>query len=256
MIPKVIHYCWFGGGKLPELAVHCMASWKKYCPDYQIIRWDESNFDLEYNQYVKDAYKAKKWSLLTDVVRLKVIYDYGGIYLDTDVEIIRPFDDLLQNKAFMGIESTGGINTGSGYGAEKGLSLLKELLNGFESTTFCDTEPAIFSIMQKTMQRKGYIFNNKIQMIDNVTIYPMDYFAPVNLSTRKLHITLNTYSIHHYSGSWIDKDKKKSIAFRRMCCKLFGDKLGLRIDGHYNAIRSEGMINYLMKRIKIVRERN
>ncbi len=245
MIPKVIHYCWFGGGPLPELAKQCMESWRKYCPDYQIVRWDETSFDLEYNQYVKDAYTSRKWSLLSDVVRLKVIYDNGGIYLDTDVEIRKSFDDLLQNKAFMGIESTGGINTGSGYGAEKGLPLIKELLAGFESACFSPTHPAIFSIMQETMARKGYVFNNQMQIVDDVTIYPMDYFAPINLTTRKLQLTPNTYSIHHYLGSWETEEKKKDTQFRVKCCNVFGNKLGLRIYGHCSAIRSEGLFNYI-----------
>lgn len=232
---------------MPELAVRCMESWKKHCPDYQVIRWDESNFDIEYNQYVYDAYKAKKWSLLTDVARFKIIYEYGGIYLDTDVEILKPYDSLLKNRGFMGIESTGGINTGSGYGAEKGLPILKEFLDRFEQASFFSENPAIFSIMAEIMEQKGYSFNNKIQIIDNVTIYPMEYFAPINLTTRELHTTENTYSIHHYLGSWETEEKKKDTQFRVKCCKLFGKKIGLRIYGHCNAIKAEGVTKYIKR---------
>lgn len=250
MIPKVIHYCWFGGGKLPDAAIRCIESWKKHCPDYRIVKWDETNFDIGCNRYAKDAYAAKKWSLVTDVARLKILYEHGGIYLDTDVEIIRPLDSLLKNRAFMGIESTGWINTGSGYGAEKGLPILKELLDEFNTAAFSPENPAIFSIMDSVMRRKGYVFNNQIQQIDHVTIYPMDYFAPINLTTRKLKITKNTYSIHHYTGSWQSEEYKKSTQFRAFCCKVFGENIGLRIYGHCFAIKAEGFVRYIKKRIK------
>lgn len=104
MIPKIIHYCWFGGNPLPELAVKCIESWKKYCPDYEIKRWDESNFDLKCCDYVKEAYQAKKWAFVSDYVRFKVLYDEGGLYFDTDVELIKPIDDILARGPFMGVE--------------------------------------------------------------------------------------------------------------------------------------------------------
>ena len=120
MIPKIIHYCWFGGTEIPEADQKCMASWRKYCPDYTIMRWDESNYDYTKNQYMREAYEAKKWGFVPDFARLDIVYTYGGIYLDTDVEIIRNIDDLLVNSAYMGFESGGAaVNPGLGFGAEK-----------------------------------------------------------------------------------------------------------------------------------------
>ena len=119
MLPKKIHYCWFGGNELPDLAIKCIESWKQYCPDYEIIEWNETNFDLECCDFVKEAYKAKKWAFVSDYARLKVVYDNGGIYLDTDVELVKPLDILLQEKCYFGEETTGYVNTGLGFGAEK-----------------------------------------------------------------------------------------------------------------------------------------
>ena len=250
MIPKVIHYCWFGGAELPELAVRCMDSWRKYCPDYQIVRWDESNFDLEYNQYVKDAYQAKKWAFISDVARLKIIYDNGGIYLDTDVELLKPIDDLLQHRAYMGIENTGSINTGLGFGAEPGMPLIGELLDLYNREAFQPDSPVSCPVVTTALfQKKGYVFSNQLQTIMDTHIYPMDYFAPINLTTRQLHVTQNTYSIHHYLGSWESEEKKKDTRFRVRCCKVFGEKIGMRIYGHCCAIKAEGLCYYLKRRL-------
>ena len=123
MIPKKIHYCWFGGNPLPELAIKCLESWKKYCPDYEIIEWNETNFNLDSCEYVREAYQAKKWAFVSDYARLKVVYDNGGIYLDTDVELIKSLDRLLKNKSFFGTETTGVVATGLGFGAEKVINL-------------------------------------------------------------------------------------------------------------------------------------
>ena len=126
-IPKVIHYCWFGDKELPKLAKKCIKSWNKYCPDYKIVCWTEDNFDVTCNRYVHEAYKAKKWAFVSDYVRLKVVYDNGGIYLDTDVELIKPIDDLIENSGFMGFDEKGIIATGLGFGAEAGNKIIYEL---------------------------------------------------------------------------------------------------------------------------------
>ena len=250
MIPKMIHYCWFGGGPLPKLALRCLESWKKNCPDYKIARWDESNLDLACNQYVKQAAKAKKWSLVTDFFRFKIIHERGGIYLDTDVELLRPLDDLLDDSAYMGIESTGFVNTGSGFGAEAGHPLLQELISAFESAPFSPETPAIFSIMTKTMRDHGYVFNNRVQRVGRTTIYPKERFAPIDLTTRKLHVTKDTYSIHHYSGSWAPPEKKRATLRRARYCRIFGDRLGLKVDGVTTAIMLDGgVLSYAKNRL-------
>ena len=129
MIPKIIHYCWFGRNPLPKTAEKCIRSWKKCCPDYEIIRWDESNFDVNCNEYCREMYEQEKWAFLTDYVRLRVVYENGGIYLDTDVEVIKPLDDLLHNSAYMGLETTDKVNTGLGFGAERNHWFIGENMN-------------------------------------------------------------------------------------------------------------------------------
>ena len=136
MIPRTIHYCWFGKTPLPKLAKRCIESWKKYCPDYEIICWDESRFDVNYNQFSHDAYKAGKWAFVSDVARLYIIYHYGGIYLDTDVELTGSLDAFLTNQAFMGTEPDGLVATGLGFGAEKHLQVIREMLDEYSSLPF------------------------------------------------------------------------------------------------------------------------
>jgi len=128
MIPKTIHYCWFGGNPKPELVLKCIESWKKFCPDYEIIEWNESNFDVNYIPYVRDAYAAKKWAFVSDYARLKIIFDRGGIYLDTDVELKRSFNDLLQYDAWFAQDDIRWINTGLGFGARAGNQLIQRIL--------------------------------------------------------------------------------------------------------------------------------
>ena len=126
MIPKIINYCWFGKNPLPTSVKKCINSWKKYCPDYKIIQWDETNFDVKSNMFVKEAYEAKAWAFVSDYARLKVKYENGGIYFDTDVELVKNLDFLLKNSAYIGIQQSEYLcNTGLGFGAEKGILLLK-----------------------------------------------------------------------------------------------------------------------------------
>ena len=127
-IPKVIHYCWFGKGKMPNLAEKCIESWKKYCPEYKIVCWNEDNFDVNQNRYAKEAYDAGKWAFVSDYVRLKVLHDEGGIYLDTDVELIKPLDKLIEEIGFMGFDDKGVVSTGVGFACEKGNQLVAALL--------------------------------------------------------------------------------------------------------------------------------
>ena len=135
-IPKIIHYCWFGRGKLPKLAEKCIESWKKYCPQYKIVCWNEDNFDINQNKYAKEAYEAGKWAFVSDYVRLKVLYDEGGIYLDTDVELIKPLDKLIEDGGFMGFDDNGVISTGLGFACEKGNKLIEALLADYDGISF------------------------------------------------------------------------------------------------------------------------
>lgn len=236
MIPKKIHYCWFGGNAIPERDLKCMESWKKFCPDYEIIRWDESNYDITKNRYMKEAYEAKKWGFVPDYARLDIIYEHGGIYLDTDVEIIRNIDDLLENRAFMGFEVGGKfINFGLGFGAEKNMPLIKELMTDvYSDRPFkigegeFDTTPSPV-INTEFLVEKGLERNNTLQEVEGMVIYPVEYFCPIDYTTNILSKTPNTYSIHHYCASWHEPEEHKIVAIHQKCKRVFGEKAGYKI---------------------------
>ena len=213
LIPKIIHFCWFGGKPLPELALHCIDSWKKYCPDYEIKRWDESNFDLSENSYVKEAYEAKKWAFITDYVRLKVLYDQGGVYMDTDVEVIGSLDPFLNDKAFSGFENGKDIPTGI-MASEKGHPFFKELLDYYQDRHFIlpngdlDLQTNVITITRIASEH-GFIPNNTKQDIAGMIFYPKDYFCPKDNKTGEVHRTENTVCIHHFNGSWRTSEETK-----------------------------------------------
>lgn len=206
MIPKKIHYCWFGQGKLSSKARKCIQSWKKYCPDYEIIEWNENNFNVNQNEYTKKVYREKKYAFLSDYARLKIIYEHGGIYLDVDVEVVKSFDDLLNNKAYFGFESEKFTNTGAGFGAEKGNNAVKvlleqydQLLDGTKDTIGCPI------LNTQALVKLGLKLNNQLQELDDCTVYPSDYFDPYDDLTGRLNKTKKTHSIHWYAKSWLDK---------------------------------------------------
>lgn len=231
-IPKVIHYCWFGGAPLPKDVKKCMKSWKKYCPDYEIVCWNEENFDINSNRYAKEAYEAKKWAFVSDYVRLYVLYENGGIYLDTDVELIKPLDKLIENGGFMGFEETGNMATGLGFACEKGDFITGELLGDYDDIPFKLKEDE-FDLTPcpvrntKTLKRLGMDTENKNQIFMGIQFLPEEYLCPVSYYTGKKKITKNTYSIHHYSASWTSKKAKRSTFLKhllgvRLYEKLYG----------------------------------
>ena len=216
MIPKLIHYCWFGRNPLPKLAQKCIKSWKKYCPDYEIREWNEDNFDISSAPlYVKQAFEAKKWAFVTDYVRLYAMYNYGGIYMDTDVEVLRPLDVFLSEKAFSGFESEKYVPTGI-MASEKGHKLIHEFLEEYNSIAFINADGSLnleTNVVKITRSLTNYSFklDNSKQTIMDMTFYPSDYFCPFELSTGKLKLTPNTYTIHHFSGSWLSPEDHKRI---------------------------------------------
>ena len=225
-IPKVIHYCWFGKGKMPKLAKKCIKSWKKYCPDYKIICHNEDNFDLSQNRYLNEAYKAGKWAFVSDYARLKIICDNGGIYLDTDVELIKPIDDLLLTKGFMGFDEKGIVATGLGFGAEKGNKIVSEFLKDYDNIPFVlpdgsyDLTPCP-DRNTEALKRLGMDIKNTSQTFMDITFLPDEYLCPMNYYTGKKTITENTYSIHHYSASWTSVVTKRTTRIKR--------KIGVRL---------------------------
>jgi len=215
MIPKTIHYCWFGRNPKPKLAEKCIKSWEKYCPDYEIVEWNEDNFDIASAPlYVRQAYEAKKWAFVTDYVRLKVVYDHGGIYLDTDVEVVKPLDQFLQHRAYFGFEAREYVNTGLGFGSEKGLPLLSEMMEEYEQEPFLLDNG---SYNEKTcpirntevFQRYGLVRENREQkLIGDIVILPTEYFCPF-ITGSQMKRTKNTATIHWYSGSWLPDEEAK-----------------------------------------------
>lgn len=216
MIPKVIHYCWFGGNPLPEDAVKCIESWKKYCPDYEIVEWNESNFDISSLDYTREAHQAKKWAFITDYVRLHVLATVGGIYMDTDVEVLKNLDVFLNEHGFSGFERVDAVHTGI-MAAEKGNPFIVQLLEEYNSLHFI-REDGTYDLttnvvrITKAAQKNGLKLNNKKQTVCDFSFYPKEVFCPKNSRTMEMEITENTYTIHHFQGSW-DADRKKFRKF-------------------------------------------
>ena len=206
MIPKKIHYFWFGDKELPDFAKRCIQSWKEYFPDHEIIQWNEKNFDINCCEYVKEAYRLKKWAFVSDYARLKILYEYGGIYFDTDVEVIKSFDNILKKGSYFGMESDitkyykDCINPGVGFACEPKMNIMKEIIDTYEKDSFIlNGKENLKTIGERTTEI----------CIQGFTIYPKDYFCPIDYRTKEKQLTENTYSIHHYDASWISKEWKK-----------------------------------------------
>lgn len=227
MIPKKIHYCWFGRGEMPQLALNCIASWKKFLPDYEIKEWNEDNFDLDKYPYVREAYDNRKFAFVTDVVRLYALYNEGGIYMDTDVEVLKSLDCFLHHIAFSGFEDDENVPTGI-MAAEKGSEWAKENLFYYENRHFIRKDGTLdtttnVSVITNYMIQKGLKQNNSFQDFPNlITFYPKDYFCPKSHIDEKLYLTENSYTIHHFSGSWIPLYRRN---LRSLILKIGGVKL-------------------------------
>lgn len=232
MIPKVIHYCWFGCDELPPLAKKCIASWKQFLPDYEIKEWNEDNFDVNAITYTTQAYKHKKYAFVSDYARFKILYEHGGIYFDTDVEVIKPIDDIIARGAFFGLENESyfACNPGLGFACEPKLHLLKEMLDLYASMQF---ELASGELNKKTivehfselLLQKGLQPNPGIIEFDGAYIYPPDYFCPKSSEFGKVKTTENTRTIHHYAASWIGPKQR----FANFMIRIFGKKLIMKL---------------------------
>ncbi len=215
MIPRTIHYCWFGGGKMSPFLEECMESWKKFCPDYEIVRWDENNYDVSKFTYTRQAYECGKYAFVSDVARLDILYRYGGIYLDTDVKLLRSLDGLLRNRGFVGVENWGNINSGGGIGAMPEHPMIKEMLDhrtgysfiledgtmNVETNGFYETVP---------FRKHGMRIDNTLQIINDMVVYPAHVFHPYDYMSGEEHVTEDTYSVHYFSGGWMDSADKNN----------------------------------------------
>lgn len=226
-IPKIIHYCWFGGNPLPELAIKCIASWKKFLPEYKIKEWNEENYDVRKIPYIAQAYDAKKYAFVSDYARFDILYQYGGIYFDTDVEVIKPLNEILQKGSFAGVECAGALNAGLGIASPAASAIYKEILNSYESSEFLYKNGSmnlttVVDRVSEIFYKHGFIKENKIQTIEGITIYPTDYFCPIDPSTGILNITNNTYTIHHYAATWTIPLRKKYMELRTKLASKIG----------------------------------
>lgn len=256
MLPKIIHYCWFGKNPLPPMAKKCIESWQKYLPEYKIIQWNEDNFEFQDCAYAKQAYEEKKYAFVSDYVRYAVLQKYGGIYFDTDVELIKPLDKIVENGPFLGCEKRPNgekemVAPGVGMGAVPNMRIYNEILEKYRSMEFSlKNEVTVVDLTTNILKKYGYV-EGTYAKVEGINIYPADFFCPLNYFTGEMNITENTVSIHQYSDSWHTNTQKKlrklqqkygengeKSFFPRICiiymkfkCKL--EKLGILGTIHY-----------------------
>lgn len=230
-IPKVIHYCWFGNNEKPPLVKKCIESWKEKCPDYQIIEWNDTNFDINMIDFMRKVNENGKLGFLPDYARLWIINKYGGIYLDTDVELLKSLDPLLQHRAFFGFEDNENINLGQGFGSEKNNEILKRMMQDYEPPRFNPASDDDYFIVspQKNSNSIRDILNQRtddkaVFLYKDIAFYPEEFFCPIDYETKKTSITKNTYSIHWFMGSWQSKTEKVTRRIKQITKHLIGEK--------------------------------
>lgn len=221
MIPKIIHYCWFGRNPLPELAIKCIESWKKFFPDYEIKEWNEDNYDVRKIPYISQAYDARKYAFVSDYARFDILYNEGGIYFDTDVEVIKEFTPIIEKGAFAGTEGAGNLNAGLGIGSPSAMGVFKEVLESYKEDCFINPDGSmnlktIVTRVSEIMYQHGFAKEDVTQEIEGITIYPTEFFCPKDYLTGKLKITDNTYSIHHFDCSWHTRKNKVKHKIMRL----------------------------------------
>ncbi len=218
MIPKTIHYCWFGRNKKSRLIEKCIESWHRYCPDYEIIEWNEDNFDINICPYVTQAYEQKKWAYVSDYARFYILNEYGGIYLDTDVELLKPLDDLLENDSFAGFASDDIVATGLIFACNKNNWLCKSVLKSYDGEEFVWDNPdkilAIGRRVTKILTDSGLKTDGTMQTVNSTVIYPKEYFNPTDGDMR-IKASDKAYSVHHYAATWFPAHKRFLNSIKR-----------------------------------------
>lgn len=223
MIPKCIHYCWFGRGEKPELVRRCIASWKTFCPDFEIREWNEDNCDYLAMPFMAEAYRTKKYAFVSDVMRLIVLEQYGGVYLDTDVEVLRNFAPLLRDEGFIGFENDDFVNSGQVLAAVPHHPVVQAMIEAYRQqppagvgTVSCP------HVNTDVMERFGLLRNGQEQMVAGIHVYPAEYFNPLDNATGRLHKTDHTYSIHWYGKSWLPRRTRLRCKMTAACRRVFG----------------------------------
>ena len=235
LIPRVIHYFWFGRGQKPESVKKCIESWKKYCPDFEIKEWNEDNYDAHKHPYMEKAYMERKWAFVSDYARLDVLVREGGIYLDTDVEVLKDLSPLCKNRAFIGFEDSQKVNDGQGFGCEPGMPVFVEMLKCYDGKEPYETVDGVQinsespKLRTRVLLRHGLIQNGLRQNVDGVEVYPADFFCPLNYDTGRLVITDNTYSIHHFDSSWHGGNAAIYNKIRQLLNRTFGVDSGKKM---------------------------
>lgn len=267
MIPRVINYCWFGGNPLPDDAKKYIDSWRRYCPGYEIKEWNEANFDFSDCRYAAEAYKAKKWAFVSDYARFRILYENGGLYFDTDVELIRPIDDILEKGPFIGLEKvspsgsnqTVGANPGLGLAAVPGLGFYKTMIDKYMSAAFVNSDGSdnLTTVVRYTTDeliKLGLKDADEIQKIGPIYIYPSDYFCPKNYISEEMNITENTRSIHHYAMSWHSESEKYAFFLRKKLYGIIPAKPAGYIANFIAAVRYEGLRSAVKRVVKTIRK--
>lgn len=232
MIPKKIHYCWFGGKELPKSAKKCIKSWKKFFPDYEIVEWNESNYDVSKIKYIREAYEAKKYAFVSDYARTEIIHREGGVYFDTDVEVIKDMTPIINNGPYAGMENEEYVNLGLGFAAEANNPICKKLLDSYRDESFIYADKSlnlktIVTRLTEILKKHGLKKTvNEKQLIEGITIYPEEYFCPISTKDGKLRITPNTYTIHHFDQSWQPYSRKIG---RKIALLLGGERFKIFI---------------------------
>lgn len=229
---KTIHYCWFGRNKKSELIVRCMDTWRKYCPEWRIVEWNEDNFDVSINNYVRNAYERKMWAFVSDYCRFYALYHHGGIYLDTDVELIASLDNLPVS--FVGFENADYVNSGLIRGAEKGDNICKSMLESYDADDFVldNGDMNLRSVCEREtslLKQIGLVCNDQYQELPGITVFPHQKFCPLNYATGELEISPEAVSIHHFAASWTPVSQKiKAQVFRRLS-RIIGESRAARL---------------------------
>lgn len=266
MIPKVIHYCWFGGNEKNGMIKKCIDSWKIYCPDYEIIEWNESNYDVAKNAFMKKAYASGKWAFVADYARIDILYRHGGIYLDTDVELVSSLDPFLQFSFYAGFESKSFVNFGVGFGSEQKHPILKDILGYYDTLNFPDSEFELSLVSCPRIQtdaliKRGLVRNNQNQTLGDCHIFNTEYFCPKSFRTGEVRLTKNTVSIHHFDMSWSTKSSKKAKKMEWKLVRKYGQKWGRRISSIislpgklYRNAKDGTLLRYLLFLAKVRRK--
>lgn len=232
-IPHVIHYCWFGGKAKPDSVLKCIESWKKYCPDFEIKEWNESNYDVHKHPYMEKAYLNHRWAFVSDYARLDIMYENGGIYLDTDVEVIKDLSPLCKCSGYIGFETNDKVNDGQGFGCVAHLPVIKEMLDcyeGDEPYEIIDGKQEYSEspkLRTRVLLKHGLKLDGTRQQVADMDILTVDYLCPKDFQSGRMKLTSNTFSIHHFDGSWHGGNAQFYVKLRQFLVRTFGEKRGL-----------------------------